>query len=410
MALASASLVALFATACSQPSRVVHTPPPAGRSAPSADPCADGRGKPCLEQSLPTPAPEAFPPVAALSSVAFSDRVHGWAAGYDCGQTCILEFAATDDGGSTWGMVTAVGTTGAYVNNTAPPQVDVRFVGRDGWIFGPGIFTTHDGGTTWRQTSSDQILALEPAAATVWAIACDYSDPCTPHLLVSAQAGDDWRPAAAQPPLAPHWSNSSVYAQAVLERSAGGTAFLAEHALADQQQLFRSRDQGGTWTSLTPPCSSIHSIRSADSVHVWVLCSEPCCTGNYIKGVFTSNDGGVSWTERAFSGSTTAGSIDFYGPAGSLTITSAGTGLYGGDGDAGVWRSVDGGTTWKPVLTGYCFGGGYDVSELWFANADDGWAVSTSSYSDPECPSLFRTVDGGTTWTTLAAPLGPTRG
>jgi hypothetical protein len=48
--------------------------------------------------------------------------------------------------------------------------------------------------------------------------------------------------------------------------------------------------------------------------------------------------------------------------------------------------------------------GGDAVSDIWFATALDGWAL-TSDSSDPQCPSFLRSINGGVTWSGLSAPF-----
>ena len=336
-----------------------------------------------------------------LTAVAFSDALHGWAVGYSCAERCTLELATTRDGGSAWSAPVQVAVMGRDPLGASP---QARFVRANGWIFGPAIFSTHDGGSTWRMTWNSPIEALEPSGGSVLAVTSCSDDPCRPELLTSAIGADDWH-AVPQPALL-EAAGQPGYPGVVLERAAGGTSFLSGATGRESQALYSSHDGGQTWSQLQAPCTGIVSIRSADSTHVWALCSTPCCTGNYVKGVFVSSDGGVSWSERAYTGLTTVGSINFYGPAGALAVTASRTAMYGGSGSVGVWRSTNAGTTWRPVLSGYCFGGGDRVSQLWFANPVDGWAVADAN-GDPTCPSLFHTTDGGTSWTPLASPVGP---
>jgi hypothetical protein len=48
--------------------------------------------------------------------------------------------------------------------------------------------------------------------------------------------------------------------------------------------------------------------------------------------------------------------------------------------------------------------GGDAVSDVWFATALDGWAL-TSDSSDPQCPTFLRSINGGVTWSGLAPPF-----
>lgn len=353
----------------------------------------------------PPAPPTAFPspgPGSRLTSIAFSDAQHGWAVGVSCAGSCAVEFSATADGGNTWSVLQTVGVVTPL--SATPVAPAVRFVGQNGWIFGPGIFETHDGGTTWRHTVQSTVLALEPDAGTVWAIVCATPPPTCHGLMLASQPGSDsWIPAPVQPPIADGTQLEGTAPQA-LERAAGGATFLSTVTADGGQGLDVTRDLGRSWSALSVPCSRIVSIRSLDSHRVWILCATPCCTGNWLKSVYVSSDGGVSWQQQSEAGKTMIGSIPFTGSAEALIVTSQTTALFGASGPAGVWRTSDSGVTWSPVFTDDCVQGGDPVSEVWFVDASHGWAV-TAGGGQPGCPPLLRTTDGGVVWVPIASPF-----
>ena len=358
--------------------------------------------KPCFSSQ---PAPTTTPTLAVttLGSVAFSDPLHGWAVGSDCKDTCAVEVAATVDGGAVWGAPQHVGSVSPQLEQSVA-AVGVRFAGRNGWIFGPGIFETHDSGRSWKQTMTTTVIALEPDGNSVWAVEDCSPRPCQSTLIVSQSVADTWQAASSQPPLAETGGDPQTPG-IVLERAPHGVAFLAAPTADRQQGLYASHDIGKSWRTLSAPCDDIVSVRSIDAVHVWVLCSTPCCTGNYIKALFASGNGGISWKEEAATDPNFTGTIPFYGQALALVVTSPSVGLFGASGEAGIWRSTDTGSTWRPVFSDACVEGGNDISEIWFVDPLHGWANAGLSV-DSECPSLLRTVDGGQTWTPLRAPFG----
>lgn len=362
-------------------------------------------GKHCLSPApIPTPTPAV--PVVALSSVVFADPFHGWSVGSDCFQQCSIEVATTMNGGISWQAPQIVGTVSTPpAGDFAAVAADIRFVGQNGWIFGPGIFQTHDGGRSWHRTVDATIDSIEPYADTVWAIQGCNAAPCTPRLLVSQPDSDTWQMAVPQPAFGVEAPGQPGMPGTVLERAPGGVAFVSTASQDGQQALYVSRDIGRSWQSLSAPCTGIVSVRSVDGQQVWALCSVPCCTQNYVKGLYVSSDGGQNWRRQAATDPTPAGSIPFRGSAEALAVTSPSVGLFGGFGEAGIWRSTDVGITWRPVFNDVCFGGGNAVAQLWFVNALNGWAVSGTSV-DASCPSLLHTVNGGVTWTAIPSPFG----
>lgn len=359
-------------------------------------------------------------PLATITqtALAFSDASHGWLVAAICATACMLDAAKTSDGGMNWSDPVSVASDAPSPDpSPGPPApwLGVRFVGDDGWIFGPGIFQTHDGGRSWRKTLDGLFPTLEPYGGTVWAIRdcspANYSVLCTPVLMQSSTRTDVWSRAALQPPLEGAPGSASLF----LERAPQGVAFLSEAGVRPQAQpdgnrgpsqvLFTSRDAGRSWHRLAPPCDGIQAIRSPDGIHVWALCATPCCTGNWVKAVYFSADGGHTWGERAdtdYQGQ--YGAMDFYGSAGPFSIPASGVALYGSSGSAGIWRSSDGGRTWHSTFLDMCIEGGEAVTELWFVTPLRGWAIAGNAV-DRECPTLLRTLDGGITWTPLGYPF-----
>lgn len=62
--------------------------------------------------------------------------------------------------------------------------------------------------------------------------------------------------------------------------------------------------------------------------------------------------------------------------------------------DVGIWRSEDGGRTWKKLAKLD------DIERVYFATADHGWAVGSQK-------KVYETSDGGKTWSELAAAAQP---
>jgi photosystem II stability/assembly factor-like uncharacterized protein len=369
---------------------------------------------------LPGTGAPAPAPLTTQSAVAFADSSHGWLVASRCSTACVLEVATTLDGGTSWGGPVTVATDAELSRASAGPptllfSLGVRFVGDDGWIFGPGVFQTHNGGRSWKRTLDGAIPVLEPYGRSVWALQecglADSSVPCVPVLMQATIGSDVWSRATPQPPLEGALGAPSLF----LERDPRGVAFIAEDGVPTQvrpdgtdtsaQRLFTSWDTGSSWRTLPPPCDDIRAIRSLDGVRVWTLCATPCCTGNWVKAVYVSADGGQTWAERADTGyQGQHGSMDFYGSAGAFSVPAPGDALYGSSGSAGIWRSSDGGQTWHSTFADICIEGGNAVTQLWFVTRLRGWAVAGDT-SDASCPALVRTSDGGESWAPLVSPF-----
>jgi hypothetical protein len=377
---------------------------------------------PTAQLQLPTPTASptpSNPPSSVTDAVAFANPEDGLGVGSICATSCTLEVAATETGGRTWNRSVVVATLPMTENGDPFVGAGVRFQGDDAWIFGPDAYESHDGGHTWRLTLGGPILALEPYEHEVWAVTgCATQDTiaCLPRLMVSTIGSNQWSAVSPQPQFA-HSLAAGAAPLVLMERAPGGVAFLAQNIVPGPEPasggqavspqgdlLLTSRNLGRSWQTLPTPCAGIQNVRSVDGVHVWLLCSIPCCTGNWVKSLWTSANGGVTWTERSSTDPTERGSIPFYGSAEALTVTTDGVGLLGASGSGGIWRSADLGTVWNATFVDDCIMGGDAVTETWFATPLIGWALAGGSV-DPQCPTFLHTSNGGSTWSSLPSPF-----
>ncbi len=154
------------------------------------------------------PLPNGFAPISAT----FIGLKTGWALGTlatscaaDSGGTC-LALARTDNAGTTWYQAQAPPTRTA---NAAGGVSQVRFLNRqDGWVFGPDLWWTRDGGSNWDRagTAGQRVISLEAAGNRAFAVfaTCAGAPPsaapggltsgCSSYQLYSTVAGTaDWR-------------------------------------------------------------------------------------------------------------------------------------------------------------------------------------------------------------------------
>ena len=146
------------------------------------------------------------------------------------------------------------------------------------------------------------MLALEPDENEVWAVTgCSGRDSTGCLQLIDSPATTDvWSIASPQPRFALSVATKSApfvfIERAPVRRrvSKQKTRCLPPNPVGghkvspEGQLLFTSNNLGRSWQSLRAPCSGIQDVRSIDGLHVWVLCSVPCCTQNYVKSVWTS--------------------------------------------------------------------------------------------------------------------------
>ncbi len=184
---------------------------------------------------------------------------------------------------------------------------------------------------------------------------------------------------------------------------------MGEHAIRGQSStygdgMYKSTDQGRTWTHIGLTTSrqiSAVRVHPSNPDVVYVAVQGDRWKGTSDRGIYRTTDGGKTWTqllkgENAFSGASDL-SMDATNPrilyAAMWDHQRTPWMVRSGGAGSGIWKSVDGGDTWKrsqeglPKLVGKI---GVSVSP---ANPDRVYAIV-----EAENGGLFRSDDAGKTW------------
>ncbi|PYV47197.1 MAG: glycosyl hydrolase, partial [Acidobacteria bacterium] len=177
--------------------------------------------------------------------------------------------------------------------------------------------------------------------------------------------------------------------------------------------VWKSSDAGVNWKPLFDheTTSSIGAIAIADSDHnvIYAGTGEACIRGNmsYGDGVFKSMDDGKTWKNVGLRDTQHIGAL-IIDPKDSNVVFVAALGhAYGPNSERGIFRTRDGGKTWERVLYKDDHTGAIDVvfdpsnSNILYASL---WQVMRTPYSlDSGGPGsgLYKSSDGGTTWKRL---------
>jgi photosystem II stability/assembly factor-like uncharacterized protein len=155
------------------------------------------------------------------------------------------------------------------------------------------------------------------------------------------------------------------------------------------------------------------TIDPNDHLVVWVGSGENNSQRSvaYGDGVYKSVDGGKSWTNMGLKTSEHIGKI-LVDPRDSDTVYVAAQGpLWSAGGDRGLYKTTDGGKTWKAVLTVSENTGVTDVAMdprnsdvLYAASYQRRRHVWTLINGGPES-ALYKSTDGGANWKKLSAGL-----
>ncbi|HEX7881050.1 MAG TPA: glycosyl hydrolase [Candidatus Eisenbacteria bacterium] len=181
--------------------------------------------------------------------------------------------------------------------------------------------------------------------------------------------------------------------------------------------LWKTTNHGISWTPMLDDQGSYSfgcvTIDPNDPLTVWVGSGENNSQRSvgYGDGVYLSKDGGTSWNNVGLKNSEHIGMIAV-DPRNSKTVYVAAMGpLWNSGGDRGIYKTVDGGTTWERVLD-IDENTGFNEVHLDPTNPDviyatayqRGRRVWTLVNGGPGS-GLHKSTDGGKTWTKLTNGL-----
>jgi photosystem II stability/assembly factor-like uncharacterized protein len=305
----------------------------------------------------------------------------------------------TTDGGQVWSCVSdSIGLTGIGAVAVAPSRPDTVYVGASGGGPKAGLYRSTDGGGQW------DFVALQGHAVSSIVI-----DPRNPDLVLAAagdsgvmrstDGGKTWSSTLPDAQVGGVWlvfdpdDPKNVYAGT---RAAGGggrggggggggggRGAAPATTPATDSQIYRSTDEGATWTKASPeglPGGNFGTIS---------LAVAPGTRGQRVydyvaQGMFRSDDGGAHWT-RATDDPRLIGGGQFHNvvvdPRNANIIFATQTSLY---------RSTDAGKTWHSY-TGAPSGA--DFNYVWIDPTNDNNMILSVDQGTEI------SMDAGRTWT-----------
>ena len=183
--------------------------------------------------------------------------------------------------------------------------------------------------------------------------------------------------------------------------------------------VWKTTDAGVNWLPVSDEFFKTGSVGAievslSDPNVIYVGMGESPVRGNvsHGDGVYKSVDAGKTWKHIGLSDSRQIGRIRVHPKNPDLVYVAAMGHLWGSNNERGVFRSKDGGKTWEKVLFRSAEAGAFDLSfdpatpNVMFASF---WQVKRTPYSlisGGEGSAIYKTTDGGDTWTDISKNKG----
>jgi photosystem II stability/assembly factor-like uncharacterized protein len=187
--------------------------------------------------------------------------------------------------------------------------------------------------------------------------------------------------------------------------------------------IWKTTDAGASWLPISDGQLQTGSVGAlavavSDPNVIYAGMGEACIRGNASNGdgVYKSVDAGKTWRNVGLKDSYHIGAVVVHPKNPDLVYVAALGHLWGPNAERGVYRSTDGGATWKQVLTRGPKAGASDLAmdptnpRVLYAAF---WNVSRKPWrldSGGPGSGLWKSTDGGDTWNELSRAPGLPRG
>ncbi len=163
--------------------------------------------------------------------------------------------------------------------------------------------------------------------------------------------------------------------------------------------IWKSIDAGSNWTSLFSGFLQIGvsgiAVDPNNSDIIYISTGDDDAADSYSIGVFKSTDGGLTWNETGLNPTAIGSGISFL--TNEITIDPTNSNVIWVGSNKGLYKTIDGGTTWKNKKSG-------NITDFKLKPDDSNtiYAVSLSTF--------YKSTDGGTTFNAISSDLPASSG
>jgi photosystem II stability/assembly factor-like uncharacterized protein len=311
--------------------------------------------------------------------VQFINAKTGWIAG--------PRILRTGNGGLNWEIVNSTGPSGKVRHDLAEDGLKrIQFItSQIGWVLGDNekkgkIIKTVDGGQTWPYELNLPLNREDTyIRPTFFFVTDDIGWYVSSKIYRTYDGGSTWRMLCQTPGVAPGGPAGVPWFISSKEGFLG----------ARDKGIYRTLDGGETWALAHQASSYIYDIFFYNYGYGWAVGSD----GFIVRTV----DGGLRWEKCQVPTVPHLYSVFFITSQLGWAVGRHGTAVKE---ESNVLRSTDGGATWREsVVEGFSFPLPPLVS-VSFTDSLHGWAVGGADKYLPSGPRnlIISTVDGGVTW------------
>ncbi|MEO8483351.1 MAG: hypothetical protein ABI634_14150 [Acidobacteriota bacterium] len=181
----------------------------------------------------------------------------------------------------------------------------------------------------------------------------------------------------------------------------------ASAATPSPGSLYRSNDEGRTWTSTpfrTTGSVVAIAIDARDAAHIWIAVACAAAAAPADCGLYQSTNGGQSFVPSTLGGPSTSARAVLLDPANSSTLYAV-VDVSASPDASTVFKSTNGGAGWRPIVSGLPNAGVLRHLTVALAPSSTNRLYATADVGSET--QVFRSDDGGANWSSTGAAMAP---